>query len=134
MTREELLGQLIRMRELQLKSQTAELKTRSGALARIEHALEQVSSIAAESLESVAHIRDLGLLGEMRLGYKQLAATVQAQIRTLAVKVGHSRKLTDATREAAAEIRRAKMLARESSLEKDAEHFFSWKSESSRER
>jgi hypothetical protein len=134
MTREELLGQLIRMRELQLKSETAELKSRSGALARIEHALEEVSSSAAESLESVIQIRDLGLLGEMRLGYKQLAATVQDQVRTLAAKVSHSRKLTDATREAAAELKRAKTLAKERSLENEAEHFFSWKSDSTRER
>ena len=130
MTREELLGQLIRMRELQLKSQTAELKSRNSVLANIEHALDEVQSVAVDSINSIDHLRDLGTLGEMRLGYKRLAATVQDQVRTLAGKVVHSRKLTDAARDAAADLKRERDLARDRSLENEAEHFFSWKSES----
>ncbi|HUA35767.1 MAG TPA: hypothetical protein VMA09_19310 [Candidatus Binataceae bacterium] len=134
MTREELLGQLIRMRELQLKGQTAELKSRNGVLANIERALDQVQSAAVDSIGSVAHLRDLGALGDMRLGYKRLAATVQDQVRTLANKVIHSRKLTDAARDAVADIKRARDQEQERSLENEAEHFFSWQSDSKRER
>ena len=134
MTREELLGQLIRMRELQLKSQTAELKSRTGVLANIERALDQVQSVAVDSLDSATHLRDLGTLGDMRLGYKRLAVTVQDQVRALADKVIHSRKLTDAARDAVADIKRTRDQEQERSLETEAEHFFSWKSNSKKER
>ncbi len=134
MTREELLGQLIRMRELQLKSQTAELKSRTGVLANIERALDQVQSVAFDSLNSVTHLRDLGTLGDMRLGYKRLAVTVQDQVRALADKVIHSRKLTDAARDAVADIKRTRDQEQERSLETEAEHFFSWQSDSKKER
>jgi hypothetical protein len=134
MTREELIDQLIRVREMQLKNQTAELKSRNSVLTSIERALEQVESVAIDTISSVAHLRDLGALGDMRLGYKRLAATVQEQVRALANKVVHSRKLTDAAREAAADIKRAKDEARDRSLESEAEHFFSWKTDSARER
>lgn len=134
MTREELLGQLIRMREIQLKNHSAELKSRSGMLANIERALDGVQMVSADSIESIAHLCDLGTLGEMRLGYKRLAATVQDQVRVLADKVIHSRKLADAANDAAAEIKRSRNEERERALENEAEHFFSWKSDSTRGR
>jgi hypothetical protein len=134
MTREELLRQLIRMREMQLKNHSAQLKSRNNALADIEHALEEVQSVTAESIESNTYLSDLGTLGDMRLGYKRRAATVQGEVRTLADKVVHSRKLADAARNAAADVKRAKDQGRERSLENEAEHFFSWKTDSARER
>jgi len=129
MKREDLLRNLVRMRELQLKKEAAELKSRTGALQKVEQTHEQARSAASASIECGNDLRDLGLIGEMRIGCTKLAAKIEDQVRTISRKVGHARKLAESAREARSELMRTKSAAQERSLENEAEHFFSWKND-----
>lgn len=129
MDREDLLTHLVKMRELQLKKEAAELKSRAGALEKVERIHEQARSAASASIECGNDLRDLGVIGEMRLGCTKLAAKIEDQVRILSRKLGHARKLAESAREARAELKRTKSAARERSLENDAEHFRGWRKE-----
>jgi len=130
MDREQLLTQLVRLRELQLNQDSRELKSQSGALAQIDRERMQAQSAAAETIESGHNLRDLSTLGSVRLGRGKLRVKIQDQVRELGKRVGRARKLAESARQARAEIKDARAAANERSLENEAEHFFSWKGES----
>jgi hypothetical protein len=127
MKRERLLTQLIRLRELHLKSQSAQLKIRAQHLSEVRERHDQARSGAAKSLDDSATLADLAHFGRQRIINAKLAVQVEIEVRALSEKVGHARRLTDSAREAHAELRRAHLSETERSLETEAEHFFSWK-------
>jgi len=127
MKRERLLTQLIRLRELHLKSQAAHLKTRAQQLKEVRERHDEARSAAARSLEDAGSLADLAHFGQARVRNAKLAKKVETEVRALSEKVGHARKLTESAREARDEIRRARINQRERSMETEAEHFFSWK-------
>lgn len=130
MDREQLLSQLAKLRELQLHQESKELKSRSGALAQIDQECLRAQSIATDTIESGHNLRDLYILGSVRLGCGKLRVKIQDQVRELSKRVGRARKLAESARQAHTQIRHARAAANERSLENEAEHFFSWKDES----
>ncbi len=127
MKRERLLVHLIRLRELHLKSQSAQLKTRAQHLREIRERHDDARAAAANSLEDAGSLVDLADFGQLRVRNAKLASQVETEVRALSEKVGHARKLTDSAREARDEIRRQRVAHGERSMETEAEHFFSWK-------
>jgi hypothetical protein len=127
MKREQLLTQLIRLRELHLKSQAAQLKTRAQQLKEVRERHEEARTAAAKSWEDAGSLADLADFGQARVHTAKLAKKVETEVRALSEKVGHARKLADSAREARDEIRRGRSNQAERSLETEAEHFFSWK-------
>jgi hypothetical protein len=127
MNRERLLTQLIRLRELHLKSQAAQRKTSAKKLKEVRDRQDDAKTAAAKSLEDASSLADLGLFGQARVRTAKLAAKVETEVRALSEQVGHARKLADSAREACDEIRRGRINERERSMETEAEHFFSWK-------
>jgi hypothetical protein len=132
MKREKLLNHLIHLRELHLKSQAAQLKTRARHLHEVRAREEQARLAAAKAPDDAAMLADLAHFGTTRLREAKLAMKVEIEVRALSEKVGHARKLTDSAREARAELRRARLNETERSMETEAEHFFSWKKDAGR--
>jgi hypothetical protein len=132
MKRERLLTQLIHLRELQLKSQSAHLKNRAHHLREVRERHDAARDGAAKSLEDARSLADLAQFGQARVHNARLANAVESEVRELRERVGHARKLADSARAARDEIRRDRVVARERSLETEAEHFFSWKKDQQR--
>ena len=132
MKRERLLTQLIHLRELHLKSRSAQLKTRAQFLRDARERQDQACTAAADSLKDPRYLADLTLFGHSRIREAKLAQKVEIEVRALSEEVGHARKLTDSAREAHSELRRDRINATERSMETEAEHFFSWKKDTSR--
>ncbi len=132
MQRERLLTQLIRLRELHLKSQSAQLKTRAQELREVRDRQEEARAAAAGSLDDAHSLADLAHFGHVRIHSAKLADKVEIEVRALSEKVGHARKLTDSARDARDELRRERISATERSMETEAEHFFSWKKDNQR--
>lgn len=132
MKRERLLTQLIRLRELHLKSQSAQLKTRAQQLKEVQERHDEARDAAAKSLEDARSLADLAHFGHARVRNAKLAKKVEIEVRALSEKVGHARKLADSAREARDEIRRGRITEGERSMETEAEHFFSWKKDKQR--
>jgi len=132
MPREKLLSQLIHLRELHLKTQAAQLKSRARHLHEVRKRQEQARLAAAKALDDAAMLADLANFGTTRLREARLALKVEIEVRALSEKVGHARKLTESAREARAELRRIRINQSERSMETEAEHFFSWKKDVSR--
>ncbi len=132
MKRERLLTQLIRLRELHLKSQSAQLKTRAHELKEVRDRQEEARAAAAGSLDDVQCLADLAHFGHVRIHTAKLADQVEIEVRALSEKVGHARKLTDSARDARDELRRKRLIASDRSMETEAEHFFSWKKDNQR--
>jgi hypothetical protein len=132
MKREQLLTHLIRLRELHLKSQSAQLKTRAQHLHEIRERHAQARAGAAGSLEDTMTLADLAHFGHLRIFNARLAQQLEIEVRALSEKVGHARKLTDSARDARDELRRARVNQSERSMETEAEHFFSWKKDQRR--
>jgi len=132
MKRERLLTQLIHLRELHLKNQAAQLKTRAQHLKEVRARHDEARAAAANSVEDPKSLADLVHFGHARVHHAKLAAQVEIEVRALSEKVGNARKLADSAREAHAEIRRRRVLEVERSMETEAEHFFSWKKDQRR--
>ena len=132
MKREKLLSHLIRLRELHLKNQAAQLKTRARQLREVRDRQEQARLAASKVLDDAAMLADLANFGHARLRDAKLAMKVEVEVRALSEKVGYARKLTESAREARAELRRARINENERSMETEAEHFFSWKKDAQR--
>jgi hypothetical protein len=132
MKRERLLTQLIHLRELHLKNQAAQLKTRAQHLNEVRTRHEEARAAAAKSLEDPGSLADLVHFGHARVHSAKLAAKVETEVRALSENVGHARRLADSARAAQAELRRRRLLERERSMETEAEHFFSWKKDQRR--
>jgi hypothetical protein len=127
MPRQELLGKLLRVRELRLKAEAADLRARVQALSRVEATLEQARSAAAESIEMPRHLHELGALGELRLAYRRMADVMGKEVDEKGQSVARARKLADVARDACKQIERDKTAERERRAETEAEHFFGWK-------
>lgn len=121
-----LLHDLIRLREVHLREQTAQLKQMSRGLTEIRNQHDQARSSAARSIETADSLAYLEVFGQSRIKYAKLAAKAEEQVRGMVEKVGNARKLAESAREAGAELRRANAAERERSMETEAEHFFSW--------
>jgi hypothetical protein len=132
MTREELTAHLIRVRESKLRSEVTQLQTQTTLLKKIEQLQANASSAAVDSATVAGQIRDLGLLGEIRLGCIKLAGEVASQVRVFSQRVTRAHKLTESARETHAALLREKQAAAELSFERESEHFFSWKRSSGR--
>jgi hypothetical protein len=132
MKRERLLTHLIRLRELHLKSQAAQLKARAQQLKEVRERHDEARTAAAKSLEDARGLADLAHFGQARVRNAKLANKVETEVRALGEKVGHARKLADSAREARDEIRRRRANQRERSIETEAEHFFTWKKDKRR--
>jgi hypothetical protein len=134
MNRERLLSQLLKLREHQLRGQTAELKAHAGKLAEVKSVGERARTTAADTLALPDHLGDLGAIGAKRLQCIKLATQISRQVSALGKKVGRARKLADNAREARAHLRRIKAASLERSLEAEAEQFFAWKNDFKPER
>jgi hypothetical protein len=132
MKRERLLTQLIRLRELHLKSQSAELKTRARELSDVRERHDAARAAAAQSLEDGAGLADLAHFGHARVRNARLATEVETEVRALSEKVGHARKLAESARGARDHLQRERISASERSMETEAEHYFSWKKDQQR--
>jgi hypothetical protein len=132
MKREKLLTQLIQLRELHLKSQSAQLKTQAQHLREVRARHDEARTAAARSLEDARALADLAHFGQLRVQSAKLATKVETEVRALREKVGHARKLTDSAREARDELRHRRLADAERRMETEAEHFFSWKKDQSR--
>lgn len=126
MINRKLLHDLIRLREVRLREQTAKLKQASRGLNEIKVQHEQARVSAAKSIESADSLAYLEVFGQSRIKYAKLAVEAEEQVRALSDKVGAARKLAESAREAGAELKRTLAAHRERSLETESEQFFSW--------
>ncbi len=132
MKRERLLTHLIHLRELHLKSRAAQLKTRAQYLREARERQDEAYTAAADSLKNPRYLADLTHFGHSRMREAKLAQKVEIEVRALSEEVGHARKLAESAREAHNELRRDRLNAVDRSMETEAEHFFSWKKDTSR--
>ncbi len=121
-----LLHDLIRLREVRLREQTAKLKQSSRGLTEIRNQHEQARHSAARSIETADTLSYLEVFGQSRLKYAKLAIKAEEQVRGLTENVGQARKLADSARDAGAEFQRARAREQERSMEIESEQFFSW--------
>ena len=121
-----LLAHLVRLREARLKEQAAELKVLAGKLDEVLRQHDEARSSAARSIESAENLGDLAIAGHSRIRCAKLAVTAETAIQLMGEKVGHSRKLAEAAREAAPEAGRVAAAKRETSMENEAEQFLAW--------
>ena len=132
MMNRKLLHDLIRLREVRLREQTAKLKQASRGLTEIRDQHEKARNSAARSIEAADTLAHLEVFGQSRIKYAKLAIKAEEQVRGIAEEVGHSRKLADSAREAGAELQRTRVRAQERSMETESEQFFSWSKVSGR--
>jgi hypothetical protein len=121
-----LLHDLIRLREVRLREQTAKLKQASHGLSEIRNQHQQARDSAAQSIESAETLAYLEVFGQSRIKFAKLAVKAEEQVRGMTEKVGTARKLADSAREAGAELQRTFAAKREQGLEAESEQFFSW--------
>jgi hypothetical protein len=121
-----LMHNLIRLREVRLREQTAKLKQASRGLADIRDQHEQARDSAAHAIEAADSLAHLEVFGQSRLKYAKLAIKAEEQVRGIADDVASARKLADSAREAGAELQRAYAARREHTLDAESEQFFSW--------
>jgi hypothetical protein len=121
-----LLHDLIRLREVRLREQTAKLKQASRGLTEIRDQQQEARDSAAKSIESADTLAFLEVFGQSRLKYAKLAIKAEEQVRGMTEKVGAARKLSDSAREAGAEMQRTFVAQRDRALETESEQFFSW--------
>ena len=126
MMNRKLLHDLIRLREVRLREQTAKLKQASRGLAEIRDHHEQARDSASRSIESADTLAYLEVFGQSRLKYAKLAVEAEEQVRGMSEKVGAARKLAESAREAGAELQRTFAAQRDRALETESEQFFSW--------
>jgi hypothetical protein len=125
MNRETLMGRLLWFREMRLREEVAQLKTRAAALAQIERTRDQACASAVAG--SGVDLRDLGLIGEVRLDSTKSAQQAAVQLRVAGDRVDHAHKQADAVRGAHDELQREKRLSRDRAQEHDSDQFQSWK-------
>lgn len=121
-----LLHDLIRLREVRLREQTAKLKQASRGLTDIRNQQEQARDSAARSIDAADTLAYLEVFGQSRIKYAKAAIKAEEQVRGIADEVGAARKLADSAREAGANLQRAFAARREQALEIESEQFFSW--------
>jgi len=127
-----LLHDLIRLREVRLREQTAKLKQASRGLMEIRSQHEQARDSAARSIENADSLAYLEVFGQSRIKYAKLAIRAEEQVRGATEQVGAARKLADSAREAGAELQRGRASELERSMETEAENFFTWSKASGR--
>ena len=127
-----LLHDLIRLREVRLREQTAKLKQASRGLMEIRSQHDQARDAAARSIENADSLAYLEVFGQSRIKYAKLAIGAEEQVRGVTEQVGVARKLADSAREAGAELQRARASEFERSMETEAENFFTWSKASGR--
>jgi hypothetical protein len=121
-----LMHDLIRLREVRLREQTAKLKQAARGLADIQDQHEQARDSAARAIEAADSLAQLEVFGQSRLKYAKLAIKAEEQVRGISDDVASARKLADSAREAGAELQRAHAAQRERALDAESEQFFSW--------
>lgn len=121
-----LMHDLIRLREVRLREQTAKLKQAARGLADIQTQHEQARDSAARAIEAADGLAQLEVFGQSRLKFAKLAIKAEEQVRGMADNVAAARKLADSAREAGAELQRAHAAKRERTLDAESEQFFSW--------
>jgi len=126
MMNRKLLHDLIRLREVRLREQTAKLKQASRGLTEIRDQHERARDSAARSIDAADTLAYLEVFGQSRLKYAKLAIKAEEQVRGIAENVGAARKLADSAREAGAELQRMYTTQRERAMETESEQFFSW--------
>jgi hypothetical protein len=125
MNRETLITRLLWLREMRLRAELTELKTRAAALSMVEQLREQAQ--AAAILGTAADLRDLGAIGQVRLEATKTATVEAARLRAAGERVDQARRHSDAMRGAHDELAQEKRLQYEQGQERDAEHFQNWK-------
>ena len=126
MMNRKLLHDLIRLREVRLREQTAKLKQAARGLTEIRDQQQEARDSATRSIESAETLAYLEVFGQSRIKYAKAAIKAEEQVRGMTEKVGAARKLADSAREAGAELQRTFAAQRERSLETESEQFFSW--------
>lgn len=127
MTRENLVSQLVKIRELRLRNEVAALKERVETLRVIEETGGKARDAAGRAVDAPSEIRDLGALGDIRINSARRATEVSDQVRALGTQVTRARRLTDSAREAHREIGREKQDAIDRASDREAEQFLNWK-------
>jgi hypothetical protein len=125
MNRESLMKRLLRLREMCLREEVVQLKTRVAALSRIERTRDQAR--AAATLGSAAELRDLTLIGEVRLHSTNGARQAATQVNLASDRVDHAHHRAEAVRDAHAQLQRENQLSRDRAYESDSDQFQSWK-------
>ncbi len=127
MNREQLVTRLLSISELRLRAEVAQLKGRAAELTLVERTRAEARDTAAETVESVVGLRDLGLIGEVRIASIKQAAAAAATVREASDRVVHAHQRTRSMRSARETLTRARLLAADRIQENDADQFQSWK-------
>ncbi|HLW72275.1 MAG TPA: hypothetical protein VKS22_16815 [Candidatus Binataceae bacterium] len=125
MNRETLMSRLLWLREMRLREELTELKTRAAALSMVEQVREQARTAAI--LGSAADLRDLGAIGQVRLDSTRTAGAEAARVRAAGERVDQAHRQSDAIRGAHNDLLREKRFEQERAQEHDADQFQSWK-------
>jgi hypothetical protein len=133
MKQDELMAHLVCLRELKLRNEIAELKSRNLRLTQIEDLAAAARSSAVKSAEATGTIHDLGVLGQLRLQCVRRAAELQKEIKTLRRRVYSAHSLTEAARSARKAIEQKKLRASEKEEEHESDQFFNWRRTHKRE-
>ncbi|MBV8359826.1 MAG: hypothetical protein JO189_18095, partial [Deltaproteobacteria bacterium] len=106
MNREEMVARLTKLRDAQLREEVCDLKKKTNWRQQIEVTLAAASVAAREA--AGCNLRDLGLLGEIRLGCIRLCKELSRQIRHHSERVMRAQKLAESARTAHRKIIEAK--------------------------
>lgn len=127
MTKHDLVKRLLKIRTFKLRSEIAGLKSRVAALDDVERLRGAARCAAAEAIDSVAALTDLGALGDARLANGRLAGVLKQQVTAAGKKVNHAKQLHDSASDLNKELRAEKLTRQEHALELEAENFFGWR-------
>lgn len=120
-----MMERLLWLREMRLREEVAQLKTRAAALSQIEQTRDL--ACAAAVMSSGTELRDLALIGEVRLDSSKGVRHAAAEVDRAGNRVDHAHKQADAVREAHAELQRVKRREHDRAIENDSDQFQSWK-------
>jgi hypothetical protein len=104
-----------------------QLKSRSADLAAIERTGAQARVAAADTLATVAGLRDLGAIGRVRLTAMKDARSAMALVKEAGARVGEAHKRTEAIRTVNQEVVQLRHARHDVTRENEASQFQTWK-------
>jgi hypothetical protein len=122
---EKMLARLTKLREGQLREEVCDLKKRSNFRQQIEQTLADASAVAQEA--TCSNLRDLGLFGEIRLSCTKLGKELSRQVLHHSERVMRAQQLAESARTDHKKFVQERLAAEETSRERDAEQFLTWK-------
>lgn len=133
MKQDQMMAHLARLRELKLRNEVTELKGRNARLSQLDDVAAGARSSASELAEHPHSLRDLGVLGQLRLNCVRRASELTEEIKTLRQRVYRAHHLAEAVKSARKEIARNRMNAGEQAEDHESDQFFNWRRTTKRE-